>query len=116
MADEPTLIELDARNRASLGKLARHRRYLAKLETDGTITLVPARIVPAQEVAHLDRLAAIDELADLPDAAASQWSSDLSRLERPAPFACDTCGRKSVHNGLCGMTQPDGARCEGTLT
>lgn len=46
MADEPTLIELDARNRASLGKLARHRRYLAKLQPDGTIVLTPAAVVP----------------------------------------------------------------------
>lgn len=44
---EPVLIELDARNRASLGKLARHRRYLAQVHHDGMITLVPATVVPA---------------------------------------------------------------------
>lgn len=62
MADEPLLIELDARGRASLGKLARHRRYLAHVEPDGKIVLTPARIVPAEEVAHLDYGKALAEV------------------------------------------------------
>lgn len=87
MADEPTLIELDARGRASIGKLARHRRYLAVVEPDGKIILTPARIVPAEEVAHLDHLAAINELADLPDArpvkvAFCNWCPEP---EKPSP-------------------------------
>lgn len=73
------LIELDARNRASLGKLARHRRYLANLQPDGTIVLTPARIVPAKEAAHLDHTAVVDELADLPDDAPKLAEAALVR-------------------------------------
>src|SRR5688572_20270412 len=48
MADsDGTFIELDARNRASLGKLAGpHRRFLARVEPGGVIVLTPATVVP----------------------------------------------------------------------
>ena len=44
-----TLIELDSRKRAALGRLAHHDRYLAHEEADGTIILVPAEVMPKQE-------------------------------------------------------------------
>jgi hypothetical protein len=71
--DERILIELDGRRRASLARLGRpeHRRYLARVEPDGTIVLTPARVVPADELARTDHLAVIDEIAALPDPSAS---------------------------------------------
>lgn len=39
------LIQLDRRHRASLGRIARHYRYLAHVESDGTIVLTPAVVV-----------------------------------------------------------------------
>jgi hypothetical protein len=46
--DQRVLIELDARGRASLARLGRpeHRRYLARIEADGTIILTPATVIP----------------------------------------------------------------------
>lgn len=49
------VIELDARHRASLGALASYDRYLAKVETDGTIVLTPAVVLSAAEAALLER-------------------------------------------------------------
>jgi hypothetical protein len=48
--DQRVLIELDARGRASLARLGRpeHRRYLARVEADGTIILTPATVVPVR--------------------------------------------------------------------
>jgi hypothetical protein len=46
-ASGPVLVELDARGRLSLGKLARHRRYFAAVDVDGTIVMTPAVAVPA---------------------------------------------------------------------
>jgi hypothetical protein len=45
------LIELDDRRRASLGRIGRpeHRRYLAHEESDGTLILVPAVVMPESE-------------------------------------------------------------------
>jgi len=42
-------LELDARRRASFGKIGRpeHRLYLVDVEPDGTIILRPAVVVPA---------------------------------------------------------------------
>lgn len=61
MTDEPMLVELDTRNRISLTKLARHRRYLATATPDGSILLVPVRIVPEREATHLDDDAVVEE-------------------------------------------------------
>jgi hypothetical protein len=47
MSDDGTFVELDARNRASLGKLAGpHRRFLARVEPGGVIVMTPATVVP----------------------------------------------------------------------
>lgn len=83
MADEPILIELDARGRASLGKLARHRRYVVTVGPDGRITLVPVRIMPVDEMAHIDRRAVVDEIADLPDSVPHpEAATQLLRVRR----------------------------------
>lgn len=55
MSTEPTLVELDSRHRAALGRLARHARYLAEVDDDGTITLTPATVVTALESTLLAR-------------------------------------------------------------
>lgn len=46
-----TLIELDDRRRAPLGKIGRaeHRRYLVDEEPDGTLVLVPAVVMTEME-------------------------------------------------------------------
>lgn len=55
MRTEPTLVELDSRHRAALGRLARHSRYLAEVDDDGIITLTPAAVVSALEAALISR-------------------------------------------------------------
>ena len=50
MHTDPTLVELDSRHRAALGRLARHPRYLAERDDDGVITLTPAVVVSALEM------------------------------------------------------------------
>jgi hypothetical protein len=98
-ANNGVLIELDARGRASIGKLARHRRYLAALQPDGTIVLTPAAVVPASAWSEV---------------APGLYVAPLDTPE-PMPFGCDKCGRRSVHKGQCGMTQPDNTKCEGMI-
>jgi len=66
-----TLIELDDRRRASLGKVGRHRRYLAHEEPDGTLVLVPAVVmsdVQARLLAAPDVMTEIDRFVADPDA------------------------------------------------
>lgn len=46
---EGTLIELDGRRRASLGRIGRHSRYLAFEEGDGTLVLRPAVVMTEAE-------------------------------------------------------------------
>jgi hypothetical protein len=53
MASDAVLVELDQRQRASLGKIASHTRYLATVESDGTITLKPAVVMTEAEAALL---------------------------------------------------------------
>lgn len=50
-----TLIELDARRRASLGRVGRpeHTRYLVREEADGTLILTPAAVVTDLEAQFL---------------------------------------------------------------
>jgi hypothetical protein len=55
MSTEPTLVELDSRRRAALGRLARHARYLAEVDEDGIITLTPAAVVSAVEATLIAR-------------------------------------------------------------
>jgi hypothetical protein len=50
-----SLIELDARDRASLKSLATHKRYLAEVEPDGTIVLTPAVVMSAAEARLMER-------------------------------------------------------------
>ena len=49
MTGNPTqvLLEVDSRHRVSLGNLARADRYLAHVEDDGTVILIPAVVIPA---------------------------------------------------------------------
>jgi len=68
MAD--TLIELDDRRRASLGKLGRHRRYLAHEEPDGTLVLTPATVMSeaqARLLAQPEVMADIDTFVAEPE-------------------------------------------------
>jgi hypothetical protein len=55
MSSDSVLVELDQRRRASLGKVghADHKRYLATVEPDGTITLKPAVVMTEAEAALL---------------------------------------------------------------
>jgi hypothetical protein len=46
---EQTLLELDSRKRLALGRLAHHDRYLVREESDGTLILTPAEVMPKQE-------------------------------------------------------------------
>lgn len=43
---EQTLLTVDFRNRISLGSLAMHKYYLASVESDGTVVLTPAEVIP----------------------------------------------------------------------
>lgn len=55
MQDKQILLEVDKRNRISLGELATKQRYLATLEPDGTIILTPAVVVPVAVMQGIDR-------------------------------------------------------------
>lgn len=46
---EETLVTLDGRGRLSMGTLATHQRYIARVEADGVIVLTPAVVLPARE-------------------------------------------------------------------
>ena len=46
---EDTLLEIDSRKRLALGRLAHHDRYLVHEESDGTLILTPAEVMPKQE-------------------------------------------------------------------
>jgi len=63
---EDVLIELDDRRRASLGKLGRpeHRRYLARQDPDGTITLTPAVVMTELEARFLANRALVAQIED----------------------------------------------------
>lgn len=52
----PILVTLDDRRRVSLGRIARHKRYMAREEPDGTIVMTPAEITthPAQTPVERD--------------------------------------------------------------
>ena len=52
-ADEPMLLEMDSRRRVNLSGLARHDRYLAEVEENGTITLTPAVVMGTAEFVRL---------------------------------------------------------------
>lgn len=56
------LIETDSRHRISLGALAAHDHYLADVEDDGTIVLIPAVVMGAAEAALLSRSDLLDRI------------------------------------------------------
>lgn len=57
-----TLIELDARGRASLKSLATHERYLVSVEDDGTIVMTPAVVMSEAESRLLARADILDRV------------------------------------------------------
>jgi hypothetical protein len=61
-ATERVLIELDERRRASLGKVGRHRRYLAHEEPNGVIVLIPAVVLTETEARLLGRPDLVDQI------------------------------------------------------
>jgi len=79
-ADERVLIELDERRRATLGKLGRHRRYLAHEEPNGVIVLIPAVVMTETEM----RLLARPDLIEQIEQTAADRASRIrrSRLKR----------------------------------
>ena len=66
MSDGDTLIELDARRRASLGRVGRpeHTRYLVSEEDDGTLILTPATVVSDLEARFLQDPAVLMRIED----------------------------------------------------
>jgi hypothetical protein len=76
---QKTLLEVDARQRVSLGRLATAQRYLAEVEDDGTIVLMPAVVMSASEArlhAATETSRRVDEFLDNPEVG--------SRRTRPA--------------------------------
>jgi len=64
------LVEVDARRRVSLGKIATHDRYLVREEADGVLVLEPAVVVSAAQArlnARPDVAAAIADAMDHPE-------------------------------------------------
>ena len=55
MSSEAVLVELDRRRRVSLGRIGHegHSRYLASVESDGTIVLRPAVVMTELEASFL---------------------------------------------------------------
>lgn len=63
-AADAVLIELDERRRASLGRLGRHNRYLAREEPDGTPIFEPAVVISelaARFLANRELVARIED-------------------------------------------------------
>jgi hypothetical protein len=59
------LLELDERKRASLARLEpRHSRYLASIQSDGTIVLTPAVVMSQAEAALLANTGLMTEIED----------------------------------------------------
>lgn len=70
MPSEGSLLEVDGRRRVSLGALASHDRYLARVEEDGTIILTPAVVLPLAEArlnAATETAREIDEFLEHPE-------------------------------------------------
>lgn len=49
------IIEVDSRNRISLGELCKHEQYLVRMEDDGTILLIPAVVIALTELKKMER-------------------------------------------------------------
>ena len=67
MTDGDTLIELDARRRASFGRVGRpeHTRYLVSEEDDGTLILTPATVVSDLEARFLQDPAVLTRIGQM---------------------------------------------------
>lgn len=75
-------IELDARHRAPLGRLARHDRYAVTVEPSGRIILEPAVLLTQSQLKLLQNGEFWEEL----DAIVSEGSADYVDFEElPAP-------------------------------
>ncbi len=59
-----SLIELDERRRASLGKIGRHSRYLVREEPDGTLIFEPAVVLTEAEQRYLNNKALAARIED----------------------------------------------------
>jgi len=59
-----SLIELDERRRASLGKIGRHSRYLVREEPDGTLIFEPAVVLTEAEQRYLNNGALVAQIED----------------------------------------------------
>lgn len=69
MEDGKSLLEVDVRRRISLGPLAKHDRYLAEVEEDGTIVLTPAVVISLAEArlhGATETSARVDDFLDNP--------------------------------------------------
>lgn len=73
------IVQLDNRGRASLGKLARHDRYLARIDEDGVIILDPFDGATAAE----SRFAANPALAEQVASALANPNQAVPRRTRP---------------------------------
>jgi hypothetical protein len=59
-----TIIELDSRRRASLGKIGRHDRYIVHEEPDGTLIFEPATVMSEAEARFLANPALVARVVD----------------------------------------------------
>jgi prophage tail gpP-like protein len=59
-----SLIELDERRRASLGKIGRHSRYLVREEPDGTLIFEPAVVLTEAEQRYLTNATLVAQIED----------------------------------------------------
>lgn len=90
MATDAVAVDLDSRNRVSLGRHATAKRYIMNALPDGTITLVPATTITFEELAVLqdpERLASIRE--GLRQSAAGETVDLSERVAKLADLAED---------------------------
>jgi len=81
------LIELDERRRVSFGKIGQpdHRRYLAHEESDGTLVLVPAVVVPESQARLMANPGLVSEIEQtIIDQSSRVRHGRPSRKDRPA--------------------------------
>lgn len=58
VGEQRRVVGLDSRNRLSLGKVARHDKYLVSVDRSGRIVLTPAMIVSSVELEYLENTGA----------------------------------------------------------
>ena len=84
------VLEVDSRRRISLGMLAKHDRYLAEVEEDGTIVLTPAVILSlaqAQLLGATGTSRKIDAFLDHPETGSRRSRPDRLRRQSPSTGA-----------------------------